>query len=126
MKLPHKQRGMSIWMLIYVLFTLSIFGYVGLKLKPLYLEGAKVERAINRVVEDPSLVNKPKAAVVTAIVKRLDVDGEYRITERNYAQYLTISNKGKRIRIQAKYEVGVPLFYNLEVTAKFEYAAQGG
>lgn len=123
MNLRNKQRGMSMWMLMYVLFTLAFFGYVGLKIFPLYLEGMKVDSAIATVAADPSMLGKGKLLIAEAIVRRLDVDGEYRINDSNYGDYMKISSKKKQLRITADYAVQLPIFANLSVTATFSYSA---
>lgn len=123
MNIARRQRGMSIWMLMYVLVTLAVFGYIGLKLFPLYMEAVKVDRAISAVATTPGTLSLNKRQIVTAIVKRLDIDGVYRIKEHNAKEFLTITNKKGRVRIRAAYDAEVPLFYNIVVIARFDYAA---
>ena len=123
MNLRNKQRGMGMWMSMYVLVTLAFSGYLGLKVVPLYLEGMKVDSAIAAVAADASMLGKRKLLIAEAIVRRLDVDGEYRINDRNYGDYIKISSNKKRLKIDANYAVQLPIFANLSVTAAFSYSA---
>lgn len=126
MKTARTQRGMGILNLVYILFTLAVFGYIGLKLFPNYLEAVKVDRAIAAVANEPGAAAKTKKELAFAIVKRLDLDGSYRIDETNWKDYLTISTKGGRVSISAAYEAEVPLFMNISVVSRFSYAATSG
>lgn len=42
------QKGLSMWQMAYVLGSLGVFGIVGMKALPLYLENMKVERAVKK------------------------------------------------------------------------------
>ena len=123
MKLGVKQRGMGMFNLFYILFTLAVFGYIGLKLFPLYLEGVKVDRAIAAVATGPGAAGKTKKALAFEVVKRLDLDGSYRITENNWKDYLDITSKNGRVAIKADYQAEVPLFWNIAVVSTFAYSA---
>ena len=123
MKTARTQRGMGMLNLVYILFTLAIFGYIGLKLFPNYLEAVKVDRAIAAVANEAGAVGKTKKELAFLVVKRLDIDGSYRITEQNWKEYLTITNKAGRVTINAAYEAEVPLFLNISVVSKFAYSA---
>ena len=123
MNLPAKQRGMGIFGLMYILITLGIFGYIGLKMFPMYLENIKIKQAVDKVVLMPSADKKPKKELVTAIVKRLDIDGVSRIKERNWQDTITITQKKGKVTITAAYQASLPLFLNLSVVADFHHAA---
>lgn len=124
MSLRHNQRGMSIFNLMYILITLAIFGYIGLKLFPAYTENIKIERAIKAVVAQADSAKKPSDKVVADIVKRLDIDSVTLITERNWKQYLTMERKRAGLVITVDYAAEVPLFFNLSLIAKFNFIAR--
>lgn len=126
MRLPSTQRGMGALNLMYVLITLAIFGYVGLKLFPMYLENLKIERAIKAVAASPSAASQTPKELAFAIVKRLEIDYVTRITERNWNEYLDIKKRNERVTINASYTSEVPLFFNLAVVASFENSSEGG
>ena len=126
MKSARTQRGMGALNFVYILFTLGLFGYIGLKLFPNYLEAVKVDRAIAAVATAPGAASKTKKQLAFMIVKRLDVDSSYRITERNWKEYLTISTKRGRVSVKAEYQAEVPLFMNVSIVSKFSYSAASG
>lgn len=118
-----KQRGMGIFNLLYVLVTLAVFGYVGLKAFPLFLEGVKVDRAIKAVASEPGAAGKTKKELAFAVVKRLDVDGSYRINELNWKEYLNIKVKSGRVDISANYQAEVLRIWNFVLLGDFAYRA---
>ena len=121
MELARKQRGIGMLNLLYVLVTLAVFGLVGLKLLPLYLEGFKVQKAITAVAAAPGATERTPRELAYAVVKRLDIDGVTRIKERNWKEYLTIKIRGKAVSIQAEYQAVVPLFMDISLLTHFRY-----
>ena len=113
------QRGMSIWVLIYILGSLGVFGLVGLKLFPAYLESFKVDKALEGLMEDPRLKDMSKNEIKASLVKRLDIDEVRRITERNFNDYVTIDTKGNRVVITVDYSADVALAGNVSIVAHF-------
>lgn len=123
MELARKQRGIGMLNLLYVLVTLAVFGLVGLKLLPLYLEGFKVQKAITAVAAAPGATERTPRELAYSVVKRLDIDGVTRIKERNWKEYLTIKIRGKAVSIQAEYQAVVPLFMDISLLTHFRYDA---
>lgn len=123
MELARKQRGIGMLNLLYVLVTLAVFGLVGLKLLPLYLEGFKVQKAITAVAAAPGATERTPRELAYSVVKRLDIDGVTRIKERNWKEYLTIKIRGKAVSIKAEYQAVVPLFMDISLLTHFRYDA---
>ena len=123
MELARKQLGIGMLNLLYVLVTLAVFGLVGLKLLPLYLEGFKVQKAITAVAAAPGATERTPRELAYSVVKRLDIDGVTRIKERNWKEYLTIKIRGKAVSIQAEYQAVVPLFMDISLLTHFRYDA---
>ncbi len=125
MKLRRSQYGMSVFNLMYVLITLAIFGYIGLKLMPIYLESFKIKRAVGTVAASPNATQKSPRMLVDDIIKRLDIDSVNRITKANWQDYLQIERKKKTgLLIAANYSAEVPLFLNVAVVAKQSYVGK--
>jgi hypothetical protein len=121
MRLRKSQHGMSMFNLMYVLITLAIFGYIGMKLMPIYLESIKIKKAVEAVAEAPNAPQQSQKALVDALLKRLDFDGVTTIDHRNWSDYVAIVKKKNGLRISATYNAPVPLFYNISVVAKFQF-----
>ncbi len=118
-----RQRGASLWG---ILFLLAIFGFgavIGLKLVPVYLESYKIDKAMAGVLSDPRVANQTERDIVIALSKRLDIDGITRITDLNFREYGTITKRNKVVNMEIDYQAEVPLFGNLTLLADFEKAA---
>ncbi|MBT6273703.1 MAG: DUF4845 domain-containing protein [Chromatiales bacterium] len=118
-----RQRGMSMFNLSYVLFTVAIFGYIGLKLFPIYFENLKIENSIDSVLKGPSVEKATPKDLAYAIIKRLDIDNVTRIKERSWKDQLTIKSSRGHVTINVKYMAEIPLFMNIALVAKFNYSA---
>ncbi len=115
-----RQRGMSLWG---ILFLLAVFGFaavIGLKLIPVYLESYKINKAMAGVLSDPRVVNQSDRDIIVALSKRLDIDGITRVNDTNFKEYGTIIKRDNIVRMEIYYQVEVPLFGNLTLLADFE------
>ena len=112
------QKGASIWMVMLVLAILGFGAVFGLKLIPMYLDWWKVEKAVAGALQT-GVGGASKREITTAIVRRLDVDGIYHMTEANLKDYMAISKKGDRVRVDIDYEARDTLFGNVFMVAHF-------
>jgi hypothetical protein len=124
MRLRKSQRGMSMFNLMYVLVTLAIFGYIGLKLMPMYLDGFKVDKAVNAVAAVPGAKGKAPKELIGLILKRLSIDNVKVINGRNWRESITFKKTKRKLIITADYRSDVPLFGNLSVSAAFSYKGE--
>lgn len=123
MNLNRRQRGMTFWMLLFVLVVLGFAFFVTLKLFPIYLESFKIDRAIESVAKDPGVGDQSKTAIKDTLVKRFDIDDVKRITERNFNEYVDIDKKGRRVRITVEYRAEAHLAGNVSLVADFKKRA---
>ena len=91
------QKGLTIWQLAYVLGSLGIFGIVGAKALPLYLDHLKVKRAVSQTASEG---NSDPAAVISELYRRWAIED---------IQFL----EPKQIRI-ARINDGAALTYDYE------------
>ena len=115
-----RQRGISLWG---ILFLLAVFGFaavIGLKLVPVYLESYKIDKAMTGVLSDPRVANQSDRDIVIALSKRLDIDGITRITDLNFREYGTITKRNRTVNMEISYQAKVPLFGNLTLLADFD------
>ncbi|MDH3414601.1 MAG: DUF4845 domain-containing protein [Gammaproteobacteria bacterium] len=123
MSLKRRQRGMTFWMLLFVLGVIGFVFYVSLKLFPIYLESFKIDRAIESVSRDPGVGDQSQTAIADSLVKRFDIDDVRRITERNFKNYVDIDKKGRRVRITVEYRAEAHLVGNIYLVADFKKRA---
>jgi|GEM_PF-837502 len=114
------QRGISFVGLIFVLLVLAFVGLIGLRLFPFYMTSFKVDKAVTAVVEDPSMRDESVRAIVRSIVKRLDIDDVTFITEKNFNDYVVLSNNDGKIVIDVYYNEEAHLFANIFLRVEFE------
>ena len=114
----RKQRGITLIGWICLLIPLAITIYGGIRLAPMYLNYSRVARSMNEVASEQAgagdAVNVQSVKV--ALAKRLDIEG---ITFPELDMFV-IRRDGKVWVIDANYEEGAPLFYNVSLIATFK------
>ncbi len=115
----HGQRGASVWMVLLFVIVLGFGAVFGLKLIPIYLEGWKVERAVEGALQS-GVESATVKEIRAAIQRRLDIDEVRRITEVNMSEFMTITKRGERVTVDISYDRVEPLFGNLSIMAHFE------
>ncbi len=123
MNLKRRQRGMTFWMLMFVLTVLGIAFFVVLKLFPMYLESFKINRAIESVAKDPGVGDWSKTDIKDRLVKRFDIDDVRRINEKNFNAFVSIDKKGRRVRITVDYQAEAHMVGNVYLVADFKKRA---
>lgn len=123
MNLKRRQRGMTFWMLMFVLTVLGIAFFVALKLFPMYLESFKINRAIESVAKDPGVGDWSKTEIKDRLVKRFDIDDVRRINEKNFNAYVGIDKRGRRVRITVDYKAEAHMVGNVYLVADFKKRA---
>lgn len=120
MKFTRQQRGMSIWVVMYILATLGAFGLVGLKLLPIYLESHKIEKALHGVITEPQVSKLSKREIQELLLKRFDIDSVTRIHHRNIKDYVQVASRGQSVTINIDYRAEAPLVANVLLVADFK------
>ncbi len=119
MRSKRRQRGMSGWVILYILTTVGAFGLVGLLLFPAYMDSYKIDKSLKAVIEDTSVTKQNKRAILEALIKRLDIDSVDAITYRNYKDVVKVTKKGDKVKIVTAFRVEKLLFANVSVVAEF-------
>ena len=99
----ERQRGMSAIGLIFTVIFLGALFLIGLKLFPIYLESLQVDHALKGTIEDPSVGDLSKQEIAYSVVRRLDIDGVYLISERNWRDFLEITKQRDKVTVVAKW-----------------------
>ena len=119
-RLKREQRGITFLGLVFVLVVVAFVGLVGLKLFPFYMTSFKIDKTMTAVVEDPSMRTATTKGIARSIVKRLDIDSVTLITQRNFKEYVTVTNKNGKITIDVFYDEEAPLFGNIYLRVEFD------
>jgi len=117
MNMVKTQRGWTIWSLLGVGFLIVVGALLFMKLMPVYLDNYKLEEAMHSVAEDPRAGDWNKRQIVREMTNILYIDYGHDIVDLGEALTLEKENERKYIRI--KYEVVVPLAFNLSALVDF-------
>lgn len=117
---PGRQRGMTIWSLLYVLITLGLIALVAVKSVPVYLNAHDVRKTIEWAATQPSLVDASAAEIQAAVQRRFDAGYVTNITGRDIA----VSKVGGGREISVAYQVRRPLLLNTSLLYSFEESAR--
>ena len=113
------QKGASLWMVMLIVAILGFGAVFGLKLLPMYLQWWKVEKAVTSALQS-GVGSATKREITVAIVRRLDIDGVYTMTEKTLKNFMTIHKKGSKVRVEIDYDHKDALIGNVFLVAHFE------
>ena len=116
----NRQYGLTMWSLIYVLFTLGLLLLVAIKSVPVYLTAYDIRETIEWAAEQPKLKTAPAAAIQQAIQRRFDAGYVDNLTGRDVA-VSRVAGGGREISVA--YEVRRPLLFNVSMVYSFEEKA---
>lgn len=116
------QRGWTIWSLLGVGFLIVAGALLFMKLMPVYLDNYKLQEAMHSVAEDPRAPEWNKRQIINEMSNILYIDYGGDIIDLNDA--LSVEKQDERRYIRVKYEIVVPLVYNLSALVNFDDQAQ--
>lgn len=112
-----KQGGLSLVGLLMILFLIAFFTLLGLKLAPPYLNNFKVKSDLSGLSKLPDSEHLGRSQILDSLERRFEID------EVSYV-HLSKNMQIKRItggrRVTIKYDVTVPLIYNLSALVRFD------
>lgn len=120
MQSRSRQSGASFLSIAFVLVVVGIFGYIGLKLFPIYSESFKVESSMENLAQDDSLRNMSKMEIVDALVRRLEVNDVDFVNRRTYQNYVSVAKDTGGVSVTVTYRREVPIFGNLSLVMDFD------
>ena len=111
---------MSVLLGFFLLVVFAFMGLMGLKLFPFYLESFKVDQAIKGMIEVPNVADLSKKDIAFGIVKRLDIDGSYTITEHNWKEFVKITKERSKVKIHVSWRKEAEFVGNVSIVAAFD------
>lgn len=118
---PKRQRGMTMWSLLFVLGTLAFFVFVLFKLIPPYLGDMKVKAALESLGRQPEAGSMAVSEIHEALRKRLEIDGA---DDFDLSNSLTVTPRGKSKVIRINYESVTPMAFNVSVLLAFDHSIE--
>jgi hypothetical protein len=116
----NRQRGMTMWSAAFVIGTVVFFLFLAFKLIPPYAEDLQVNTAMNGLVSEPGAGGMSKSELVASLAKRFDINN---ITKVDPAQ-LTVEMRAKAKVLGLRYEVVVPMAYNVSALLEFDHVRE--
>ena len=117
MSMRNKQKGMSFFALMIVLIIGGIFFSVGFKLYPAYWDNRLVTSVMDDLVEASETRDDSATEIRTKISKRLRIN-QVRLPVPLEKAVVIEEDEGVKT-ITLKYDVIVPMFYNVDAVVKF-------
>ena len=109
------QKGITFSGFILVAFLFVVVAIFTLKMIPVYLDNAKVQKAFDSMVRDPALQGASAEDIKMAFATRVSVDSIDSVNSQN----LDIYKENGQLYLGAKYEVKIPLFGNATLVLTF-------
>lgn len=120
MKMAKRQQGMTLISWILVFIVAGIFGIVGIKTVPAYLQYLSVKTTLNKVAQEANDNGWRGTEVWSSISKKLDVNNVNYIKK----EHIKAGKKKNGYEIKLDYSHHVPLFANIELVVVFDHTAQ--
>ncbi len=117
--MPRRQWGMTIWSWMYVLGTLGLIFLVLIKNVTVYTNNYDIRNALTWASNQPELYNASAHEIQSRIQRRFDSGYVRNIKGRD----VKIKRVKEGRRLQVKYEVRKPLFYNVILLFDFDETA---
>lgn len=116
---PRRQRGLTFWGWLYVLFTLGVMLIVGIKAVPVYMNNYEVRAVLQWASNQPELRNASMFEIRKRIQKRFD--SGYVSNIKGSDVRVKRDKLGRRLSVE--YEVHQPLFGNVTLLFEFHESA---
>ena len=117
LRLPVRQRGLSFFGWLLTIMVLGSVITVGSKLIPPYIDHHTMSGVLDSMAEESGMANKRLYELEDMIKKRFRVNN---IRDFNHKDNLQVKRGKSGVEVILDYEVRVPLFYNLDLTARFD------
>ena len=117
------QRGMTLWGLSYILFTIIMIFVFILRLYPLYYEKYQYIGMLDAVAQRPDATTLTERDAYKFFMRNVAVTNLTRFSEANLKDYMTLERskkKGEPATLHLKYEASSPLFADLELKMVFD------
>lgn len=112
----HKQKGVTLSGLLMWSVILIIIAMLGMKLAPVYIEYAAIQKTLSAITNDPTLKDALPREIRLSFSKRASIDNIDVIRGRD----IKISKEKGRMTLKADYSVTIPLFANISMLIDFK------
>ena len=117
----HKQRGITVIGLVFVLVTLGVVGVMSMKLMPAYLEYFSVKKAIIKISNEPTFAAMSKKEIVDEFDRSATID-DIKVVKGNDLE-VSKDDAGKPV-VSIEYQTTVPLIANVSALIDFSVSTE--
>lgn len=122
MRVIHRQQGMTLISLVFLMCGIGFVAMLVLKVGPIYLEHSKVTASLAAVEESVDALNTSDSEIREMVRKRFDLNYVTNVTARD----LVITKSGGYLKVQLQYEVVKNIMGNLSVLVEFNDVIEVG
>ncbi len=119
MRTMHAQRGMSIWLWLFVLAVVGYTIMMGVRLAPWYFEAMSVKKIVEDVAQEYRGKDVSKQQIWSTLAKRLDINQIDGVGRENFK----LLRQGKQKLIVIQYDIQQHLVGNLDALMHFKFSA---
>jgi len=119
MKMKSSQEGWTMWSLLIALTLVVFFGYMVMKLAPLYTANSQLKSAMDRSFDKVGNVRTmSKSLYLRTLQKQVDLDQSY--VPIDFSRDISFKRDNGRVFITVKYDRVEHLFHNINLKLDFE------
>ena len=111
-----RQAGITAVGFLFLALFVGLFAFAAIRLTPVYLNYMKVAGVIDGVFKEFDSQNPSRAAIVTSIRRRFDVESVSIITARD----IKVLNEGGGFKLEAVYDHPTPFLGNVSFLVHFD------
>jgi len=115
----NRQKGLTMWGMLYVFGSLAFFMFLLFKFIPPYLTDMKVKSALFSLSKQSDVGIMHPSMIQEALRKRLEIDNADNF---DLAGSLKVEQRGKIRRIRISYESVTPLALNMSLLIAFDHS----
>ncbi|OIO81870.1 MAG: DUF4845 domain-containing protein [Gallionellaceae bacterium CG1_02_56_997] len=119
--MPIRQRGLSFSGFIFGAFVLVLLSITGLKMIPVYMQNATINKLFLAIAQDPDMQKASPREIRNSFDKRASIDDVTVIT----SQDIDVESDAGTPVLSANYSVKVPLVANISLYLEFNPRSAG-
>jgi len=117
-QIVKNQTGLSFWGFVWSAVMLMLISYILILSIPVYINNAKLDRALNALAEDPAIMRMSRKKMILSLERKLNIDMADRII--NIHRVFQYKKVGGRRELMIDYEVVIPVAYNASLLFDFK------
>ena len=112
------QKGITIWGFLFTAGVFLFFGLLFMKLFPPYYDNLRIHNGMKLLVDEVDVTEMSRREIIRRLNRILLIDYVDEVVDMEKA--LRLERKDKGIDLKVRYEVVVPMAYNLSALIDFD------